>query len=755
MEPQNETGITRTVSDVLLGISTPSDRDEDDLNSNHAASRTLHLSLAILPLHETINAVASAPLPQPRSLPTEILQDIYRLLGPKDFNAARHTCRDWMRASLDKKILVAALKRGGWWISAEDELGSMDQIPPGRRARAETSDEWLLSRRLSRECSLASGWTGNGLSAHESETTAVVASIDFTDFTNGYTGPERHPSAGLVFTTSVCGQLLVVAKETLIYIYSLHGSTIQPLTSVGCPRRVLALSMDVTSGRNAVAALLEGRLGMLCELRCGQDESTESLIEVPEQEVEPSFSDHQENIVFNSIDVQSDSGHIQLDDIDQAHTRSRNWVNQCWNLHLQNKAASIRKRGIPIETGTATFYRHLCSEDDPPRCVAICPQRRCVAFGCSSGIELHWIDALTGQSLSRWFPLTAPSDYIFFLPPRQGIESATKLRLISSAAHPDDRPSICRKFFPSRPTFGHLLSTLGFGSTESRFGTTSCDHYHAVPVSDGHHILFLDPPSGNLFLGCDAPLGGPTKLTRKIQFVPPSAGATPRLYTAARDLSWGARVVVAFDDVIMLYSVPADVLALSYLEQNAESHSVYTAPLFQIERRKPDHWLNWLADPPKVPDEDVLFCPVWPVVLKGIEIGRLGGVCDLAVYTDPELTIWAFTLDPAACTAWQVHRPGANVARGKYRVGADGEVNMTQGVAQDVETETETGIGFDGHCSQTLTRRIPGALAIENDEWVDLIDVRGCDAWFDGDGDVIIYNTAEAVVLGQVWDVGR
>ena len=119
-----------------------------------------------------------------------------------------------------------------------------------------------------------------------------------------------------------------------------------------------------------------------------------------------------------------------------------------------------------VEIGPRSIYHNICSEDDPPRSIAICPQRRCVAFGCSGGIELHWVraelsililntshiayfcirelltrdqvDALTGQDLNRWFPLTAPSDYLFFLPPRKSIDSAKKLRLISSAASPGE-----------------------------------------------------------------------------------------------------------------------------------------------------------------------------------------------------------------------------------------------------------------------------------------------------------------------------
>ena len=50
-------------------------------------------------------------------------------------------------------------------------------------------------------------------------------------------------------------------------------------------------------------------------------------------------------------------------------------------------------------------------------------------------------------------------------------------------------------------------------------------------------------------------------------------------------------------------------------------------------------------------------------------------------------------------------------------------------------------VGLDGNASSVL-KRIPKALAVENDDWVDFLDVKGgSDAWFDGDGDVVCYGT--------------
>ncbi|KAF2090477.1 hypothetical protein K490DRAFT_4673, partial [Saccharata proteae CBS 121410] len=260
-----------------------------------------------------------------------------------------------------------------------------------------------------------------------------------------------------------------------------------------------------------------------------------------------------------------------------------------------------------------TIYRHLCSHDDPPRSVAICPQRRCVAFGCSAGIELHWVDALTGQDLHRWFPLTAPSDFLYFLNPRPGVDSSHKLRIISSVANPSDHPTP-RRLSPT------LYTIAG----------TTCDHYRAVPLSDGYHHLFTDPPSQMLHLGSDAPLGGSIKLLRKIAFEPPLPGLLPTAYAAGSNLSHGARVVAGFGNLVVLYSVPPDVLGASRAERNGETGPGigYTRPCSRN----------------RVP---------WPLSVHGVTLGSVEGLVDIAVNETPRLTVWAIG-ESGRATVWKV-----------------------------------------------------------------------------------------------------
>ena len=192
--------------------------------------------------------------------------------------------------------------------------------------------------------------------------------------------------------------------------YDLDNGVPVPITSVICPRRVLEVSMDVSSGRHAIAALLEGRMGLVCELHYGRtirgNDPVEVHVDVDGQEKGTASASIQTSCVN-----ESNNEHINLHNTNDCRTYDQHFINHAWNLILSGPSRNHTAQAncisrsclhsVPVETGTTTIYRHLCAEDDPPRSISICPQRRCVAFGCSAGIELHWIDALTGQSLSR------------------------------------------------------------------------------------------------------------------------------------------------------------------------------------------------------------------------------------------------------------------------------------------------------------------------------------------------------------------
>jgi hypothetical protein len=100
--------------------------------------------------------------------------------------------------------------------------------------------------------------------------------MDFTEVALQYPGPFP---AGTIFTISNCGRFLMIAHGCLVYLYELNRShkvigvdsvktpgALRPVTSIICPRRVLACSMDTSSNRYAVALLLDGRMGLVCDI---------------------------------------------------------------------------------------------------------------------------------------------------------------------------------------------------------------------------------------------------------------------------------------------------------------------------------------------------------------------------------------------------------------------------------------------------------------------------------------------------------
>lgn len=208
-------GVGRSMADVLLGVDTPLEELADALlgSSRNEQRDTSPDKLSWSDnSHELTRDPArkqevdrngslpyNAPSLRPPSgmLPTEILAEIYSYLHPKDFNAARRTCRTWMTASLDKSLLVTMLTRGGWPMYDGPEVS---QLPTSG------NETWDISRHFSRQCALASRWTGNGLDPGpvfvESE------EIDFSHLDGGH----ALPSAGLAFTASSCGNYLLVVQ---------------------------------------------------------------------------------------------------------------------------------------------------------------------------------------------------------------------------------------------------------------------------------------------------------------------------------------------------------------------------------------------------------------------------------------------------------------------------------------------------------------------------------------------------------------
>jgi len=121
------------------------------------------------------------------------------------------------------------------------------------------------------------------------------------------------------------------------------------------------------------------------------------------------------------------------------------------------------------------------------------------------------------------------------------------------------------------------------------YGDPSDDHCHAIPLSDGHHIVFTDEETGILCLGADQPIGSARKLSRKFVLEPPRSlwsyeqrPPATTVHAAAHNLDNGARIVAVYGDAIVLFSVPIDAFHYSTAEQE-ETLLAIRDPLEDLE----------------------------------------------------------------------------------------------------------------------------------------------------------------------------
>ena len=620
----------------------------------------------------TLSQVRTPPLKPVYHLPAEVLEQIYYHLSPVDFNAARHTCRAWMVTSLDTRLLIQMLKRGGWSAAALADEAIIECRP-----QMAITNEWPLSKRLSTECQLRPEWTGNGLPHRSYETSplelskvarymnraalSLTVEINFSELSLwSLSRSDSQHDAGRLFTPSACGQYLLVTVDCSIFVYTLnkkasyfdqadaHG--VGAITSVVCSRRVLAVSMNTTYGRLAVAALLEGRVGLVCDLETTQAPYKQSSGPQLPLDVWRHSSNTCFEISGNDVEIEDPLPNVSLA-FHNSHGKMVPWAKQemPFTTSPERYSACSSPNGVPVEKGPRSIYRNLCSAEDPPRSVAICPQRRCVAFGCSAGIELHWTDVLSGQDMNRWFPLAHSSDYLYFVPPALDVDSVKRLRLTSSAAHPSEKASLDARFGPELQEtrederIWECTSNLGFHNTTSGREQPKPDHYRTVPLSDGYHALFTDAETGCVCLGRlpDAPAND-VKLLKRIVLPGPKSGDadkganTPKCYAAAPDLSWGVRIAVGYTDgSLWLFSIPRDIVtASSRDEQNWEPE---WAGEYSVFGRK-DQAIHV--------SEDRTGLANWPVQIQGTQVATIDALEDVSVdASNGSVSLWVFSHD--------------------------------------------------------------------------------------------------------------
>lgn len=570
--------------------------------------------------------------------PPEVLIEVFKTLSPRDFDNARRTCSQWMRVSLNRRLLESMMKRAGWWDCWQQDSRS----DPTDLDHHKQSVVWRLSKRFATEC-LLSGRKVNV----ERVGFLLTAVVDFAQLLGQevlaselvpdpisqslYCAASGHlalrnpfsTNALIKFVASSCGEFLVVFTGSLIYTYRLgcrfesgpssdtathlprNGrNTIELVSRTVCPRQVLTVTIDTTDGRCVIAALLHGRTGLLCDLSSCSD-----------------------------------------------------------LLESQNTQ------------GSSKYIHDLCHLDDPPKSVSICPGRSCFAFGCNSGVELHWTDEITGVDSMRFISMPQPSEILHFLNNRPGVEEEDlSLRIVSSLAARGVFGCECTQSMYGEGTAGcsihrslfvaNSISHTAFRQTArlSYMKSTYCHHYYAKPVSDGLHLIFIEPKSGLLCVGSDAPIGGPTSLTRALICVPPFGTdlsdcwkdeVIPSVFASGSDLRWGLRIAAAYNGRIVLYSVPLDVFNVIRKERERQGDNVMGDS--DLAR---DFFLNGDANMKRRGslaqnqngDWDFLLSVsyrptfmMWPLKIYGKEIGHMENLVELSVQTtNGGLRVFAF-----------------------------------------------------------------------------------------------------------------
>ncbi|KAL0938396.1 F-box domain-containing protein [Colletotrichum truncatum] len=549
------------------------------------------------------------------------------------------------------------LKRGGWWSSIESILGL--ELPYPQRKRF-LDEGWTMSKWLARECTLG---------PYSSRPDPAFVEIGRTKLTQlgTYCAARMLPDNAYRLVVSVCGQFLMVIHGCIIQVYELNhtcnhlrydSSTshlrksskntrglLYPVTKLSFTSQVISCAMDTSQGRYAIAVLLEGQTGIICNLATyGTPSRNASRLQT------------------------SILGHID----DESSSPSKSPSPETCVCQIRPEL-----QPPPLETGSRT--------------------RECVAFGSASAIEIHWVDGPTGEDLVRRFPLSTPSDFLYFLPPRLAIDSSKKLRLISSATvvestsdqtqnsvrafshasrgYPQEIPAVISRLETSVAGRENNISNV-YTITEQLVGgptaipsyrtawvrrrprsisTIPTDNYRAVPLSDGYHILFTDPQTGYLCLGADAPFGSLTRLQRKVQFRPPSAATSdaPTTYVVGADLKHGVRIAAVFPttqwtegagyksekQLIVFYTIPPDMF----------QDISFFGNLDNADRPVAD-WAQWWPTlTVKGSNNLETTRPVtglsYPLDVQCQVVTACSGVFELSIDAGPDLIVWAFSVD--------------------------------------------------------------------------------------------------------------
>lgn len=536
-------------------------------------------------------------VPAIAQLPAELLQLVFAYLSRRDLDAAKTTCRAWLVAILSLKLRDRLSSEGSCGAGHADEVlnrecgnGGDEEPWLGKTVAAESSFLFPRARRNGsgggKERDIRSGSTrGTGW--------RILAETDWHLFDDDRYDGEGYGSE-LRLTMSSCGDFVLATRGRLIYICSFSKyhhdnngqSYLEILTSITCPSLVQAVSMDMDTShqRFCIGVLMEGHVGMVYEMydltarrKTRSPSSTNAVYPAQPPSTEPSASNF----------------------------RNRSGI----SLSPSSAAEPV----IPVEEGPYFLYPHVCPDGDVPVSVAIClPQQqlgRCaVAFGSATGVKLFYVDALTRQALSHWFPLTTRSEVLWFIPLSSdgrpgGVDDRDPIRLVSSMAvcpftqevgdkQGDGLPSLLMgpglRLGPSR------CDEWSWNEDESTIGISTHEYRHVMPLSDGWHYLYIDPEPGLLCLGRPLHVFGDSDIiegARKMRFNKRFAfeGPVPvheygsrvisaGIFQAAQELRWGLRLAVSFGNQVWGFCV-----SRSWLFEGSRRQS---DPKYEEEKRR-------------------------------------------------------------------------------------------------------------------------------------------------------------------------
>ena len=441
--------------------------------------------------------------------------------------------------------------------------------------------------------------------------------------------PRRHYP--LRFMASPCGRYLSAFKDRNIFVFYLGGDTSVQLCSshagpqaikrISCPQRVLAVAMNTSTGSCSLVALLEGRLGLTCNL-IEQHNRRPSFV-MPKVRIPhwTLYTHRQPGFLDDEVEVELP---LPLSSFvtDNNSSASNPWALE--DSHFTISPEQYSSDNSPSPPAKFLLHQDLCSANDPPISLAIWPERTCIAFGNFAGIELRWIDSVSGESMKRWFDSKKLNHHLHFLPSRAG-DAPNKVRLVSSPAPPYQQFALLQRLRPEKEEeienerMWNSTSDLGLRGDMGQ-GLNKPIYYNVKPCSDGWHMLFVDAETGNVCLGMDDQQGETVedRISKKAIFLNPKKAETdtenakPTCYAAATEVEWGPRVVVGYGNGdVYLFAVPSDICRVGRAGKKWEWRQDWEA---HEELNKGGSGTS-----------------VWPVEVKGVKIGHVDGLADVAI----------------------------------------------------------------------------------------------------------------------------